>query len=80
LHFKIDIGETVVTSGYSAIFPENFVIGTISAIDPNNQDGFYDIQVRLATDFSTLDHLYLVQHERKAELDSLRNLFNYPKK
>ena len=80
LHFKINVGDTIVTSGYSAIFPENFVIGTIAAIDPNNQDGFYDIKVKLATDFSTLDHLYLVQHERKTELDSLRNQFNVVKK
>lgn len=69
-------GDTVVTSGYSTIFPENFMAGIVHSFDKDNHDGFYNIKVRFFTDFRSMDALYLVKNRNKAELDSLTTAFN----
>ena len=68
----IAVGDTVVTSGYSFTFPPNYFIGTVSAYDAETEDGFFNIKVELATNFRALDNMFVVQHEHKAEIDSLQ--------
>ncbi len=72
-HYDVQRGDTVVTSGFSSIFPEGFLVGWVSEVRKNNPDGFSTIRVRLATDFHRLDYLYLVRLERAPVLDSLLN-------
>ena len=78
LHFAVAAGDTVVTSAYSPLFPEGMVIGTVARVRPDERGGFHYIEVRLATDFHSLDYLYAVQNVRKPELDSLLAPFRGP--
>ncbi len=71
----IDVGDTVITSGYSTIFPPDYIIGTVDTFHAEQQDGFFTVNVRLATNFRGLDNLFVVTHEHKAEIDSLENQF-----
>lgn len=64
-------GDTVVTSGYSTVFPRNYVIGTVEDYDMRAQDGFFTIKVKLATNFRGLHNLFFVRHQFKQEIDSL---------
>ena len=60
-HVRLEIGDTIVTSGYSAIFPEGLTVGTIS--DFNRLEGnFYRINVRLAVDFKNIEYVYLIDN------------------
>jgi rod shape-determining protein MreC len=60
-HVRLEIGDTIVTSGYSAIFPEGLVVGIISGF--NRLEGnFYRINVRLAVDFRNLEYVYLIDN------------------
>lgn len=68
---KIHIGDTVVTSGYSTVFPRNYMIGTVENYDMRAQDGFFSINVKLSTNFRALHNVFLVRHEYKMEIDSL---------
>ena len=70
----LKLGDTIVTSGYSTVFPEKFIIGFIESFDKNNHDGFYNIKIELAANFLGLDNLYIVQHLHQTEIDSLENL------
>lgn len=72
-HYDVQKGDTVITSGFSSIFPEGFLIGRVQDVRKDNPDGFSTIRVRLATDFHRLDYLYLVRMERAPVLDSLLN-------
>ncbi len=64
-------GDTVVTSGYSTVFPRSYVIGTVEDYDMRAQDGFFTIKVKLSANFRGLHNLFLVRHQYKQEIDSL---------
>ncbi len=71
-HVKTQEGDTVVTSGFNAVFPEGIQIGIISKVAPNEKDPNYlDLTVRLSTDFSKVSYVYLVENTEFDELDSL---------
>ena len=67
-HTDIAIGDTIITSGYSTMFPADHMIGTISKIDLKSGENYYDIEVLLAADLSKLDLVYIVEHRLKDEI------------
>jgi rod shape-determining protein MreC len=67
----INIGDTVVTSGYSTLFPKDYMIGTVAEYNMETQDGFFQIRIRLATSFRGLHNVFLVRHSHDAEIDSI---------
>lgn len=68
---RLDTGYQVVTSGNSQIFPPGFMVGKISRIDKQTQNGFYDAQIELSANFNSLTNVYLIQTKNKAVIDSL---------
>ena len=74
-HLSVLVGDTVITSGYSTIYPEGIPIGTVAYIKPNKNDNFYSIDVKLATDFNKVDYVYIIKNHFKSEIDSLTNKF-----
>lgn len=63
-------GDSVVTSGYNAIFPGGIMIGKIEEIRLTDEL-FYDLTVKLSQDFRKLSYVEVVKNSLKAELDSL---------
>jgi rod shape-determining protein MreC len=71
-HVKASKGDTVISSGFNAVFPEGILIGKISKVEVNKSDPNYlALTVKLSTDFSKLTYVYLVENTRFQELDSL---------
>ena len=66
-HLKINIGDTVITSGYSAIFPEGLLIGTIKDYKKNNLDNFYSIEVELSQNMKKVKNIYLIKNLLREE-------------
>ncbi len=67
-------GDTVVTSGYNAIYPEGIMVGVIEEVQ-KNETLFYDLTVRLSQDFRKLSYVEVVRNHLKNELDSLQAPF-----
>lgn len=65
-------GDTIVTSGFNAVFPPGAVIGTIDEVSLNESAPWYDLKVRLSQDFQKLAYVAVVKSTLKSELDSLR--------
>ena len=57
---KFEKGDTVVTSGFSSIFPKDLPVGTIEVTEDSADGMFYCAKVKLFTDFSTLTKVYIV--------------------
>jgi rod shape-determining protein MreC len=69
-HVKLAVGDTLVTSQFSAIFPEGIMVGVIDKFDSKPGD-FYLIDVKLSTDFDNLSYVYLVTNVLKEEQKKL---------
>lgn len=70
-HLLLQRGDTVVTSSYSFIFPENLMAGTVVELIESPSGTLNKAKIQYATDFSTLKNVYVIHHTNKAELDSL---------
>ncbi|HLN20475.1 MAG TPA: rod shape-determining protein MreC [Bacteroidales bacterium] len=71
-HVTISVGDTVETTGYSAIFPEGVMVGTVSEFEKQGGD-FYNITVKLSTDFRKLHYVDIIGNLKKNELMDLQN-------
>lgn len=65
-HVDVSIGDTVETTGFSAVFPEGIMVGTISDYDGGGGD-FLDIKIKPSTRFRKLGHVYIIANLRKDE-------------
>ncbi len=70
-HFKL--GDYMVTSGYSAVFPPGVKVGKILHVF-NSSDGLsYRVQVRLSTDFARLRDVCVIDYtSMKERVDLMR--------
>ena len=70
-HFKL--GDNVVTSGYSSVFPPGVMVGKVLHVF-NSEDGLsYRVQVKLSTDFARLRDVCLVDDSALQErIDLMR--------
>jgi rod shape-determining protein MreC len=69
---KVEKGDTVVTTQISSIFPANVMIGTVADIIPDISSNFYTLKVKTATNFSTLEYVYVtdnLQYEEQKRLE-----------
>jgi len=72
-HAPISVGDTVVTSGYSSIFPRDLPIGTIINFEVAKGSSNYKIDVKLFTDLNNLSYAYVVDNRLKEEQIELEN-------
>ena len=70
-HSTVETGDTVVTSGFSSIFPGDMPVGKIVKIEDTADGMFYRAKIELFTDFSTISRVFLVGNEDKQELEIL---------
>jgi rod shape-determining protein MreC len=68
---KVDKGDTVVTSSYSDIFPPGKVVGYVQEVREDKSSSTYNLKLRTATDFYSVQHAFIVKNMQKAEMDSL---------
>jgi rod shape-determining protein MreC len=73
-HVSLSIGDTIETTGYSAIFPEGVMVGTVSDFEKPGGD-FYKINVKLATDFRKIRFVDVIGNMKKTEQFGLQKLF-----
>lgn len=71
-HINVVEGDTVETTGYSAIFPEGMLIGRVSDIKKSGSD-FYNITIELFTDFKKLQYVNVIGNLKRTEQLGLEN-------
>ena len=70
-HLSINKGDTLVTSGYSNLFPPDIMVGTVEEYEYDENEMFSKAKMKFSTNFSTLRHVYVVKNNFKTEIDSL---------
>jgi rod shape-determining protein MreC len=63
-------GDTIITSGFSEIFPANLIAGIVEEVNDEDND-YHIIRVRLGADFRRLDHVMVIGDLFKEEQENL---------
>jgi rod shape-determining protein MreC len=71
-HITYHKGDTIVTSGYSAVFPEGIIVGTIEGLARDMSDSFVSLRIKLTTNFSQLSSVRVITNSMKEQIEALR--------
>lgn len=74
-HIKVNVGDSVITSGYNMSFPEGIWIGTVARQSLKSEHAYHVLSVSLNVELSALHYVYIFKHAHKDELDSLQKSF-----
>ncbi len=74
-HVQIIVGDTIITSGNSDIFPEGLIVGTIKYFTIANDESFNNASVLFSTDFNSLGYVEVVVDMMRKEKEALKASF-----
>jgi rod shape-determining protein MreC len=66
-HAKYNVGDTIVTNSFSAIFPEGVPVGTVESAISGSSGSFMSLKVRLFNNFSALKEVMIIENYFKDE-------------
>lgn len=66
-HISLQKGDTIITSGYSAIFPKGEFLGRVNMVQKSEGGEFLYVRVKLAEDFKKLTNVFVVRNLLKEE-------------
>ena len=69
-------GDTVVTSGYSAVFPPGLPVGLILDDDKDHNENFFTLKVKLFADFTALSNVQVVMNNYGEELAEIEQRYS----
>ena len=72
----IVVGDTIITSGRSAIFPKGILIGVVESFKLDNAKDFYEINVKLFNDMTNIEHVYIIENTDANEIKNLIDIEN----
>lgn len=61
-HLKLTVGDTIITSGYSTIFPKGIEVGKIEAFDINAGDNNYRVEISLNNDLLQETDVFVINN------------------
>ncbi|MBQ0786617.1 MAG: rod shape-determining protein MreC, partial [Oceanihabitans sp.] len=70
---KLLQGDTIMTSGRSAIFPKGVLIGIVKDFKLDAAEDFYEINVTLFNDMTNMEHVYVIENKDAKEMYNLIN-------
>lgn len=70
-HLLINPGDTIITSGLSPVFPEGIPVGIVENCFLEKGDSYYNIRVRLHTNFKRLKYVNVVCNANQNEIEQL---------
>lgn len=71
-HVNVVAGDSIVTSGFSAIFPEDIMIGVVDKATNVENTMYCDIDIALTVDFQSLSYVTVAAFTNKNELLNLQ--------
>jgi rod shape-determining protein MreC len=72
-HAQFNLGDTIVTSGYSSVFPEGIMVGTVDDMGDSGNGLSYLLKVKLATDFGRISDVRVIARRGYREQKTLEN-------
>ena len=61
-HVSVEVGDTVVTSGLTNVFPEGIMVGTVEETAMTDNDNYHRTTLRIATDYKTIKYVQVIRN------------------
>ncbi len=68
---QINVGDTIVSTGFSQIFPPGINIGRVKSFELNQMQTAYSVAVELAADITAVDYVLIVGRRDSMEIEEL---------
>jgi rod shape-determining protein MreC len=76
-HIIVQRGDTIITSGYSVVFPKGQLIGFVDTALNSGSSSLLSVRVKLAADFKRVSHVMVIKNLLKSEqLELEKNIEN----
>ncbi len=72
----INVGDTIVSTGFSQIFPPGVNIGRVKRFELNQMQTAYNVAVELSADITAVDYVLIVGRRDSMEIEELINDIN----
>lgn len=69
----VKIGDTIITSGLSSIFPKGIYVGIVDDFKLDDAENYYDINVKSFNDMTNIEHVYVIENIDTEEITNLLN-------
>jgi len=76
-HVKLNIGDEIITTGYSMVYPEGIKIGKVVDFYLPEGNNFYNIDIELSVDYKSLSYVFIIKSwmkKEKKELEALNDV------
>jgi rod shape-determining protein MreC len=70
---KVAKGDSVLTSNVSDIYPPGILVGTVAEIVDDKSSNFFILKLKTATNFSTLQYVYVLEDLQREEREKLED-------
>ena len=68
---KVAKGDSIITSGFSIIFPKGLMLGRVEEVYLEKSTNNYKINVRTTSNFYNLEYAYVINSTQQPHIDSL---------
>lgn len=70
-HTQVSVGDSISTSGYSGVYPKDYLIGTITKAILHENQTFYELEATLNNNINRLDHVLIYKNKYAEEIQAL---------
>ena len=67
----VKVGDTIITSGRSSIFPKGIPVGIIQDFKLDAAENYYEINIKLFNDMTNIEHVYVIEN---IDINEITNL------
>lgn len=76
MHISLEKGDTIISSGYSFIFPKGLLIGTVEEFSKAPGGSLNSARIQYFADFNKIDYLYIIENLKREELEQFEEIIN----
>lgn len=68
---EVELGALITTRGTGGVFPRGIAVGHVSSLNFAEGEANWDLRLKPSVNFGSVNHIYVVNHLNKTELESL---------
>jgi rod shape-determining protein MreC len=61
-HITVYKGDTIITSGYSSMFPKGEFVGVVETVNDVKSSDLLSLRIRLGVDFKNISHVMVIKN------------------